>query len=66
MTEAVLLRFPDLKSRKGIPFSRVHLARLEAAGNFPRRIQLSENSIAWIESEIDAWLAEKAARRGAA
>jgi prophage regulatory protein len=59
----VVLRFRDLKPRKGIDFSRMHLARLEAAGRFPRRIRLSENSVAWYENEIDAWLGAKAATR---
>jgi prophage regulatory protein len=59
----VVLRFRDLKPRKGIDFSRPHLARLEAAGRFPRRIRLSENSVAWYENEIDAWLGAKAATR---
>jgi prophage regulatory protein len=66
VASAVLLRFSDLKSRKSIPFSRVHLARLEAQGNFPRRIRLSENTVAWYENEVDDWLAEKKAARGAA
>jgi prophage regulatory protein len=65
MTEAspIVLRFPDLRSRKGITFSRVHLARLEAAGHFPRRIRLSVNSVGWLEHEIDGWLSAKAAAR---
>ncbi|TLZ25118.1 MAG: AlpA family phage regulatory protein, partial [Gammaproteobacteria bacterium] len=29
--------------------------RLELAGKFPKRRQLSENSVAWLESDIAAW-----------
>lgn len=58
-----MLSFPELKTAKGIPYSRVHLRRLEAAGRFPRRAQLGGNAVAWIESEIDAWLEERAAER---
>jgi prophage regulatory protein len=29
--------------------------RLELAGEFPKRRQLSKNSVAWLESDIDAW-----------
>jgi len=57
-----LLTFADLKAR-GIPWSRVHVGRLEAAGKFPQHIDLGENSIAWFEDEIDDFLEEKAAAR---
>ncbi len=60
-----VLSFPELKPAKGIPYSRVHLRRLEAAGSFPGRVQLGGNAVAWIESEIDAWLEERAAERDA-
>jgi prophage regulatory protein len=57
-----LLTFADLKAR-GIPWTRVHVGRLEAAGKFPQHIDLGENSIAWFEDEIDDFLEEKAAER---
>ena len=60
----MLLRFPDLKKYKGIPYSRVHLARLEKASQFPRRVALSPNTVAWVESEVDAHVASKMAARG--
>jgi prophage regulatory protein len=57
-----LLDYPALRER-GIPWSRVHVARLEAAGKFPQHIDLGENSIAWFEDEIDDFLEAKAAAR---
>ena len=57
-----LLTFADLKER-GIPWSRVHVGRLEAAGKFPQHIDLGENSIAWFEDDIDDFLEAKAAAR---
>jgi prophage regulatory protein len=57
-----LLSYADLKAR-GIKFSRVHLKRLEDAGDFPRHINLGENAIAWFEDEIDSLLEAKAAER---
>jgi len=51
-----LLRFPQLKAEKGIPFCRVHIDRLEAAEKFPARIRLGANTVAWCEEEIDLWL----------
>jgi predicted DNA-binding transcriptional regulator AlpA len=57
------LSYPELKSLKGIPYTRRHLRDLVAAGKFPRPVELSEARIAWIEDEIDQWQADKAAQR---
>jgi prophage regulatory protein len=35
--------------------SRMTIYRLELAGKFPKRRQLSENSVAWLESDITVW-----------
>jgi prophage regulatory protein len=48
-----LLTFPELKSKKGVPYTRQHLARLEKAGLFPKRVQYGPNRVGWWESEID-------------
>ncbi|MCW8309113.1 AlpA family phage regulatory protein [Acidiphilium sp. PA] len=58
------IRYPELKDR-GIPWTRVHLGRLVRAGEFPPPVNLGGNSIAWVEAEIDAWAAERAASRPA-
>jgi prophage regulatory protein len=52
---ARILNFAGLKER-GVRFSRQHLSRLEATGQFPARIQLGECSVGWIESEVDEWI----------
>jgi prophage regulatory protein len=57
------LRFPELKSAKGIPFSRAHVWRMERANKFPHRVFLAERTVAWAESEIDDWLAARVAER---
>jgi prophage regulatory protein len=59
-----LLDYQALRAR-GIPWTRVHLARLEAAGKFPMHIDVGENSSAWFEDEIDDFLETKAAERDA-
>ena len=46
----------------------VHLRRLEARGEFPRRFKLSDNSgpfgvTGWLLSDITAWLKSRAASR---
>ncbi len=60
-----LLRYRELKPR-GIPWSQMHLTRLEKAGKFPRRVQLGDATVLWIESEIDQFMARKIAERDAA
>lgn len=58
----VLLTRDDLP-RLGITISPSTLLRLEAAGNFPKRIRLGHHSVAWLASEIDAHIAHLAASR---
>ena len=52
------VRYPELK-RHGIPFSRQHIATLEAQGKFPKRVRLSARVIAWRLSEIRDWMARR-------
>jgi prophage regulatory protein len=58
--------FDRLKSEKGITYSRDHLRRKCDKGEFPKPIPLSEHRIAWVEAEVDAWLAKRAAQRDGA
>lgn len=58
-----ILRFPQVKER--VPYSRMHIDRLEKAGKFPKRIRLGDNAVGWFESEVDAWVEAKAAQREA-
>jgi len=58
----MILRHDDLKA-KGIQWSRTHIIRLEKAGRFPKRIRIGENSFGYLESEIDAHIAQLAAAR---
>ena len=60
-----VLAYEDLKPAKGIGYSKCQIWRLEKSGEFPRRINLGANRVAWIEQEIDAWLAAKVAERDA-
>jgi len=60
-----LLTFHELQSVKGIPFTRRHIDRLEDNGDFPVRVAIRQHRVAWVESEIDAHLAERLAARPA-
>jgi prophage regulatory protein len=56
------LRYDDLRSL-GIPFSRVHIDRLQRAGQFPKKVKLGPNTAAYLESEIVAWIEARCAER---
>jgi prophage regulatory protein len=58
-----LLRFPQLKSEKNVPFTRQHIRRLQKAGTFPLPIPLGENTTAYLEKDIDDWLTSRVAER---
>ena len=50
---------------KGIKFSRQHIHRLVAARKFPPPVKIGENTNAWLEPEIDAYLEDCVAKRDA-
>ena len=49
----------ELRTVCGIPYTPQHIARLEAAGQFPKRVRLGPNRVAWLLSEVDAWVSER-------
>ena len=51
-----LLRLRDVVERTGL--SRSSIYRLAAAGEFPRQRRLRYKLAVWLESEVDAWIAE--------
>lgn len=53
----------ELRTVCGIPYSPQHIARLEAAGKFPKRITIGQNRVAWLLSEIEEWLDAWIAKR---
>jgi predicted DNA-binding transcriptional regulator AlpA len=58
-----LIDFKELKPKKGIKYSRDHLRRKCKAGEFPQPVAISTARIAWVEAEIDEWLADKTRAR---
>ena len=63
MTYTKLVSKKELKSLFGVPYSFPHIARLELAGNFPKRVQLGQCRVAWIANEVQAWVDERVAQR---
>ena len=59
-----LLSFDELRSTKGIRFSRQWLAVLIAKGRFPRPVKPGGGNVnAWFEHEIDDYLSGLAVAR---
>jgi prophage regulatory protein len=51
------LRLREIERLTGLSKSTVY--RLEALGQFPRRVKLSERASAWRASEVTRWLADR-------
>jgi prophage regulatory protein len=58
-----ILRYPELKPLKGIPFSRQYISVLMAEGRFPKAVYLGLMTKGWLETELDAWIAQRIADR---
>jgi prophage regulatory protein len=50
--------------RRLVPFSDMHIWRLEKDGQFPRRIKLGPHRVGWDLNEVIAWIEDRKARRG--
>ncbi len=57
-----LLRCETVLERTGL--SRTTLWRMERRGEFPKRVHLTSNLVAWLEDEVVAWIRSR--RNGAA
>lgn len=49
--------------RELVLYSPQHIARLEKAGLFPKRVQLGPNRVGWVEQEVLDWLRERLENR---
>ena len=49
-----ILRTRDVTRVTGL--SRTTVWRLERAGKFPSRMRLGENSVGWLEEEVQSWI----------
>lgn len=55
-------RFVDKKElRRLVSISPQHIDRLEKAGDFPERVRLGPGRVAWVLSEVTAWMNDKIA-----
>lgn len=51
--------------REKVLYSFAHIARLEAAGLFPKRVPLGPGRVGYVEEEIDGWIRNRMAAREA-
>jgi predicted DNA-binding transcriptional regulator AlpA len=63
-----IIRYAELKPELGVPYSRTHVDRLEAAGKWPKRFKLSEGGafVGWWRHEIVEHLTKIASQRDGA
>jgi len=61
-----LLRLPDVQGTVGLRRSEIY--RRIRSGTFPAPIRLGTNAVAWLQSDLDAWIAARVAesRKGTA
>jgi prophage regulatory protein len=53
-----LYTFRDLRFA-GVPYTRKHIIDLEKREQFPARVRLGENTVAWVAEEVDAWVEDR-------
>jgi prophage regulatory protein len=62
MKVQTLIEYGRLKE-KGVSYGKCRLWQLEAENKFPKRVRLSAVRVAWVESEIDQWIADRITQR---
>lgn len=54
-----MLRIAQVLALTGLGKTKIY--ELQAAGDFPMRVQLTPKRVAWVEAEVQAWLAARIA-----
>ena len=49
--------------REKVLYSFAHIARLEAAGQFPKRVPLGPGRVGYVDEEIEDWIRNRIALR---
>jgi len=55
------IRGKELKAKDGLPESTRY--KLISEGKYPKPVKLGPRIAAWIEDEVEAWMAERIAKR---
>ncbi|CDH34795.1 helix-turn-helix transcriptional regulator [Xenorhabdus bovienii] len=54
-----LIRLPEVQRRTG--YSKAWIYKLIEGNKFPKQVKIGTRSIAFIESEVDSWIAQRIA-----
>jgi prophage regulatory protein len=60
-TKPSFMRSQELS--EAIPYSQNHIRRLEAAGKFPKRVQIGDNRVGWVRAEVEQWINDRLGAR---
>jgi prophage regulatory protein len=60
MTAAIPRIITKKELRLMVPYTPQHIARLEKAGQFPRRIRIGERRVGWRLADIENWIEQRA------
>lgn len=55
------LKIKDVVEKVSLGQSTIY--KMVSLGTFPKPFQIAPNRVAWVESEIEDWLAERASQR---
>ncbi|PHM24793.1 helix-turn-helix transcriptional regulator [Xenorhabdus budapestensis] len=58
------IRLPEVQRRTG--YSKAWIYKLISDGEFPKQVKIGPRSVAFIEAEIDNWIAQQIAESRAA
>lgn len=56
-----IIRMPAVRDK--VHLNKTAIYELIKRGEFPRPVKLTERSVAWVEAEVDAWIAARIATR---
>ena len=52
-----LIRRKEVQAKTGLGASSIYAMMQQ--GTFPKAVNISERRVAWIESDVDSWIAER-------
>jgi prophage regulatory protein len=52
-----MLRLPQVVDATGLGKTKIY--ELQGRGDFPMRIKITAHAVAWVEEEVQAWLAQR-------
>ncbi|MEI7371899.1 AlpA family transcriptional regulator [Pectobacterium brasiliense] len=62
MTDNTLIRLSGVMKKTGLRKSWIYL--LMKQGEFPQTVKIGAHSVAWVESEVNDWIAARISQRG--